>query len=366
MNRRGAVLHWVLFGVMAALGLFLLQTGLFTGLGGESDGVWAYNFLEQVYYPAEEQQLAEQAAIHLQLQKAVSELTLKGGTTEKLNCGDLGSETIFWNKGEEWCYPDFVNGVEETFSLKLKQERVPYSSLERKDYTFIVENGVGSVEKEKMKYSYPASFQLDFSGAVKELQQVIGEAQRLVQVCSQEKKVQGCIAREQKENWKSGACGQEKAIPAAERKSAFCVIGKEARYQFALDFTAQVMAVEEVTVAREDDTLRILFPKVESADSYTVYVTDDERLYQQEGPARELFAEVLPEKFGDAFTVENWVEGGEACSSGSSAAAGAYTCGGDILFVLDHSGLEGTEPYYVTVTASNEGKESRVKAWDSS
>ena len=160
MNRRGAVLHWVLFGILAALGLFLLQTGLFTGLGEASGGGWAATFLEEVYYPAEAQHIAEQAAIYLQLEEAVGELALKGGTTEKLSCGEFGSGITFWNKAEEWCYPDFVKDIEEVFRLKLEEEKIAHQSLERKDYAFIVKNGVGSVEKEKMKYSYPPHFLL--------------------------------------------------------------------------------------------------------------------------------------------------------------------------------------------------------------
>lgn len=254
-SKKGALFHWIIFIVLAALGLvFVLTTEIeIKGLEGE----WQLNFLENYYLEAEKDLLRiDQLAKYAAWQSAL-ELGEQGGVIGESKCGKL-EEYNLWSNAREWCWPE----AEKNFLAMVGGKIAAY--LPGRDYSKIKLEGkelAGEGEKNSItsqfylvtthyvKYTYDISFRVDLGLDVKkEYEEIQKEAIELMGSCGGKgDKLAECIKEKKKENWKFKECGEE--YKGAGEKVFFCVEsgGKvfdekgslvPVRYKFALDFTA--------------------------------------------------------------------------------------------------------------------------------
>ena len=115
-NKKGTVLHWIVFLILGAFGLFFVLTASIEIKG--LDGNWQLNLLDN-YLEAEKDLLKIDQAAKYAGWQSVLELGEKGGFIEKSDCGALGNYN-FWNKLAEWnkCLPE----IEEAVSIKVKEK----------------------------------------------------------------------------------------------------------------------------------------------------------------------------------------------------------------------------------------------------
>ena len=114
---RGAVLlHWIVLGLVAALGLFfLLSTNL--EIGRTVKGDWHLSFLQNYYAEAEIELLSEEQLAEANAKETILSLASRGGFVETSPCGtDKGIN--FWNNDNQLCFPKIIESLNTVFNTK--------------------------------------------------------------------------------------------------------------------------------------------------------------------------------------------------------------------------------------------------------
>ena len=246
MNKKGALMHWVVLGVLAALGFFFLQMASFDS-GQDQVGEWQKDFLANYVYMAEARLVGEQTVINDAGSRAWQELAGKGISRSELDCGNVEG-AVLWNKKEKWCPADYRKSMEEVFPLKLQEKRMgKYSDIRRVGDKIILVGGEEKIESKegyKLSYTYQRSFSLELEPFSAEYRELLAEGQRIVKICNEAVKLDICWKNEKKENWHYLSCSEEKDIPAGSTVIKICVQGVEGQYIFGLDFSSQAAATE--------------------------------------------------------------------------------------------------------------------------
>lgn len=250
MNRKGAVLHWIVFLILGAFGLFFILTAKVEIKG--LDGYWQLNFLEDYYLEAEKDLLKMEEEAKFAGWEAVLELVEEGGGESE--CGILEGFNLR-NDLEGFCLVD----VEGNFLLKVKEKLGGIYSefkLEGKDL-------IGKGEKKSIvtanpfdipyanidyaSYTYNTSFRVNLGYNFDEYNSLLMEAQDLVPKCRGEVDLEKCVEEGRGVDWRLKDCDKEEYNETG-RKVLFCVetgikiYNSEkklvpVRYKFALDFT---------------------------------------------------------------------------------------------------------------------------------
>ena len=250
MNKKGALFHWIIFGVLAALGLFLVLTTEIKVK--ELKGDWQLDFLENYYLEAEKDLLKiDQAAKYAGWQAAL-ELGEKGEFIEKSDCGELYGYGI-WNELKKWCAVDVetvvLAKVKEKLAKSLPDKTYSEIKLKGKDLLGKGEkNSISSTFGKHINYTYNTNFRVNLGFDIeKEYENLILEAMGLASGCRDNKSLEECIKEKRNDGWKLKDCDKEE-YNETERKVLFCVeegimvYGGEGnlvpiRHKFALDFT---------------------------------------------------------------------------------------------------------------------------------
>jgi hypothetical protein len=107
MNKKGALFHWIVFGILAGLAFFYLTVQT-TDLGLSIKGDWHLNFLQNYYLEGEKELIqVDRQAIYAGKSTAF-QLAENGGFIDDSNCGNFGGIN-YWNKESEFCFPDDVS-----------------------------------------------------------------------------------------------------------------------------------------------------------------------------------------------------------------------------------------------------------------
>jgi len=257
-NKKGALFHWIIFGVLGALGFFFV---LLVDIDVKrSTGEWQLNFLEY-YVEAEKDLLETDQEIKYIGWQAILELAEEGGFIEESNCGVLEGHNL-WSNATDWCWPkgevDVLTKINEKLGESLPGR--PYSDVRLEGKELIGKGEKMSIDPKLLssvslvdisyasyvKYTYDTSFRINLGfDVVEEYKGIILEAKELVNDCTESEELQACI-EEEKGYWKFKDCKEE--YVEVERKVFFCVESENkvydsglslvpVRYKFALDFT---------------------------------------------------------------------------------------------------------------------------------
>ena len=370
MNRHGGILHWGVLLIMAGLIVFLglsIKSSVTPGVKGE----WVVTFLKEGYFEAQKVLLKNDIIAKNIGQEIAVELAANGGFPPETSSGCGRSKgRNFWNKEEQWCLPDVKNAVitqaQEKLALRLAGKTftdIGYSS------TFFF--GKGSAETIKTNhgtYTFENGFSVDVGYSFAEYDQLTAEAQRLIKACRNKRNLQECVDGARNAGWKYASCDEEE-FPSEGRQIPFCVVSSAtqlsspALYLFTLDFTpTEPFPIEDIEAKGVVNTnlFEISFPDDLSAESYTIYFTNDLRLLDYTGSAEDIIIFEAAGSFLEkvSFSREEILTAVEQCSQQEKG--NAYLCDGRIFYLLESVYLEEGGDYAFSATAIKKGKESSI------
>lgn len=234
MNKKGAVLHWVVFGLLFALGIFLISVAT-TDLGLKVKGQWSLTFLEQNYLEAEKELLKLNIVARKIGLGMAQELAEKGGYLQTSSCGSL-NQIPLWNKGSDACFPQVKDKATGIAKERLKEElKKEFSEIGFKDNLFFGKGGKKTISSEVGSYTYDEAFVADLGYSFDEYQELEEKSRELIIRCKSENDLNKCL-QTLPAKWVIGDC--EKPGSVSGRQVPFCVESvQEIKYKFALDFT---------------------------------------------------------------------------------------------------------------------------------
>ena len=113
-SKKGALFHWIIFGILAALGVFLFMVQT-TDVGVTTKGDWQLTFLRNYYLQGEQELLTtDQAALQLGY-TMIPLLAKKAGFVQDSPC-EIIDGVQYWNKGAEFCFPEITTHLNSLFS----------------------------------------------------------------------------------------------------------------------------------------------------------------------------------------------------------------------------------------------------------
>lgn len=237
MNKRGAVFHWVLFGILIALAIILSasKTGFVTT---ELKGQWPIDFLKNNYFEAQTDNLKFTV-----LGKEVGSITAielgkNGGfnLTSISDCGKHKGKNL-WNKVDRFCYPEHIQQVKSEAIKQFKDKGVVMNEIFFAGTTFMGFGEEQTIDNEYGKYTYKNQFLIDIGYDFNEYDILFQQASNLLVKCQGVQDLDLCL--QLPVNWYVEECGNSQ--PIVDAKVAFCAKGSErlaVEHHFALDFTS--------------------------------------------------------------------------------------------------------------------------------
>ncbi len=360
MNKKAAVFHWIIFGVLVALGIFFvyLQAVDITPAKGQ----WPLQFMEQNYLPAEKE-LLHRDVIARDIGRGVLQTMATLGGFKELSprCGVLGTINQ-WNDGDQFCFPEAQKNAVELAQKALKNLSGNFSEISFSGNYFSAKGPKLTMNSSFASYTYDASFNVNLSYDINDYEKLKVEALNLLSSCKAEKDVAKCVKEKKPADWLLGKCGAEwkssgKVIP-------FCVVvyGKEnlvpLRYQFALDFASDVtIPLESLNVELRNGLVTLSFPKGEASE-YNLYYTDYTALVFNPGKASDVFYNVPSTSFLEKKIIKDALVGSAGCVYPNARVSNtAYLCGENVVYDIDDQKLQVGEHFF-GVTSMVNGVES--------
>ncbi len=203
INKKGALFHWIVLGLLLATGLFFMNFGEVNK--DAIKGEWQISFLNNVFLPAEHNLLSNDDQIRIISQQTLLDLGAKG-------CG----EEIY----PLWDDKDCLDSVkaDDVFSAEIKKrlsQTFPersYHDIEVKKNQVSGEGNRGEVINKKgffANYSYDTDFSVDLGYDFDEFRQVLFDSEEIVSKCKNSPNMEGCLNKEfsKKEiNWGENLC----------------------------------------------------------------------------------------------------------------------------------------------------------------
>lgn len=382
MNKKAAFFHWVLFGVLAALGFFFIFT-----TDNVIDVHKGENQLEilDFYLEFKANNIVEDSKYQQAISETIISLAAKGGIINETGCSNLEGVPL-WNLGGTYCYPS----EEQAFILEFSQLAEKKALFENDsfefDYSTVFFSGTSSEKRilnnSKIEISIPNSFAINTGyNLAEEYAALKNQASILILECSDKDDLATCLNSNKEKTWHYSDCN-DKNYFESERKVLFCVDSpsrarvlnesgqmQEVQYKLALDFTPTeptIIENKQVSLSKDASSYLIRFDESQIAQEYSVYVTSVEYV-EYEGPAED-FRVFGSTSTGD-FDFENNFKVDEIdyliCPFDEDffEAGYAYSCNSEVIFVLDATTLNPANQYYVTITSHYNGLESDVSGF---
>lgn len=247
VNKRGAILHWILFGVLLAFGVFFLASKTeFISIQPKAE--WQLNFLQQNYLEAEKWILKTNIIARAEGIEIARELAQQGGFAAAVpsECGTVENNNL-WNKGEENCFPDVSAAAVELARSKLNSQfpGKTFTAMGFKDTFFYGKGPKESIGTKDAFYTFENSFYVNIGYSFSEYNQIQQEAQSLLAICTEN--IAACLTEKKPAHWHYRSCTDEPEIPTDATEMVFCVEspgeykidGKRVEYMLALDFASE-------------------------------------------------------------------------------------------------------------------------------
>jgi len=416
MNKKGTILHWIVFGLLAAIGLFFLLSVKATI--NLDKGANQLEFLE-FYQEVKVVQLHFDELMQGLAVDSVLELADQGGFFENSTCGKLDDYQL-WNLRDQYCYPGgqedyyllfnknleinkeslFTNNsffLEKNYTyynyrniLVAKRVTVTVPEVSYNEYQYFDKTFSGKTNQilefetadKNFKYSEEASFALNFGYDLgSEYQQLGSEIYLLIETCRNRENLKECLDSEIPTYWHYTSCDAG-SYEEDSRMVKFCINSPNGvsvydygrgivpiEYKLALDFTPlKPFTIEDIEVYYDIDS-NVYEITFESKDLH-----DEANIYYFILLTNDLSAE---DYAGSVYNFENLyhvstnylekielsaLDVVEECPSSKSAGT-AYLCSEEgvnmISYVIDATYLDLAD-YYFTVTLEQAGEESDI------
>ncbi|MBI4151593.1 hypothetical protein HY496_01370 [Candidatus Woesearchaeota archaeon] len=245
-NKNGAVIHWIIFGIIGAIFLFLYNVSSFESSESEF-GAWQLDMVNSFLYQSQVDLLELDLSAREAGWDAVHQLSSRGGFLEPSPCGTVG-EVNQWNNGETWCLPDETENMNSLFSqLFPNPDAIIFSPLTIEGKRIKASGGkkvLKQTEPYLRQYTYDYGFDVNLQYSFDEYAQLAAEARKMVDTCREKEELEPCLNEVKPTHWLYSSC-EEPAIPQGTRIWPFCVKSPEdiviggtmVRYTLALDFT---------------------------------------------------------------------------------------------------------------------------------
>jgi len=377
LNKRGAVFHWIVFGIIGALGLFLYLAYNAPGLQTVR-GTWSQGLLYDGFFPAELHLLEQDVKLQHLFRETAQEIALSGGFLSSSPCGKIENKNI-WDDGEildDGCFPDILNEFQQLFVLRLrlseKYSQYSFSEINFKD-NYLVGKRAYSFQPSQLNkmppssvlsYSIPAGFSFDASSYIDAYTNVAEQAKALLRECRNQKELSACLPLKFKDLPKlhDASCTSQPVVDPIARTLVTCVQEGIFQFQFALDFTPdEPFAVEsaEVLYLPSRNGYELRFPMDSFAESYKIYYTDVLEFDKTSGSAEEVFNQAIYGFLQEKVIHESEIK--KSCPPEAEREKGkAYLCENEVVYLIDDSRLTGEGDYVFGVTALRRGKESEI------
>ncbi|MBT6773932.1 hypothetical protein HOA91_01035 [Candidatus Woesearchaeota archaeon] len=370
MNKKGSLMHWTIFGIMVALGVFFFfsKTGqVDVGVKGE----WSTDFLVNNVLAAEKESLSVDSVAIKTGREIAQELAENSGFPpgKSSDCATINSINL-WNKEDKKCFPDTKVSLNEHGQKKLT-EKIPqnsYFNIEFKDTFFLADGDKKDIITPAGKYYYQTDFIVDLGYSFQEYDSLISTAINLLATCQNVNDLSTCLTANKLPNWKDTSCNTENFF--AGREIGFCVIStslNSVKYKFALDFTPTgALSVDNTQVQTQTDRYEISVAKDDTADSYKVYYTDYLALASQTGKAIDIFAQVPTNLlYSHSSWTINKADLNTDCTT--KEIAKGYLCEDKMVYIVGKSSLSQEYGSYIfAVTTLKSGTESDIQSFTSS
>src|SRR3989344_1265281 len=193
MNKKGALMHWILFGVLIAIAVFFIATK--KPLTTEIKGQWSADFLKDNYFEAEKKLLYEEVVLRNIGMEVAKELAENGGLSkDKISECETINNTNLWNKKDKWCWPNVSWEVNDTINkkLKIRIKDVNFSEVWFKEKILFARGEKKNIISKAGNYIYDTSAAVELGYSFEEYGQLNGEAEKLVFTCKNKKKLVEC------------------------------------------------------------------------------------------------------------------------------------------------------------------------------
>jgi len=380
MDKKGIVIHIILFGILLALGIFFVTSN--SNQPALLKGEWATSFLKENYLESQKVLLQNDATAKNVGSELALDLAAQGGFISPSECGMIDNHNL-WNSLSRWCIPDISNNLAQQATQKFKQ-RLPGSKFYGINFssTFFYGKGLPKTIKSAAgTYTFNDDFSVDLGYPFSEYQDIEEEARILVAKCSNSLELKTCLDENRDDTrWFYTNCNNPD-YQEDERKVSFCVISprratlldfrtfKEqsgytrlVQYNLALDFSrTAVGGIGVFNVAQYQDTnyFQITFARSPAADGYNVYYTDWSDVTGRKGAPENVFLSLLETvNFKGTANLENSQE--ENCPA-TLQPGQTYLCNGKITYLISDSRFEPDTNYFFTVTTVSLNQESRIE-----
>ncbi len=375
MNKKATLIHWIILGVLIALGVFFLASK-WSNVGIEVKGQWQLDFLEQNYLEAKKEQLKTVIIAKEIISEMALKLSSQGGFITDSPCGK-SSDFNLWNKPGEYCFPDLQKNVAELADRKFKEKlhQKQFSEFRFKNNFFLARGKDQSMISKVGTYQYNSDLALNFGYSFEEYDPLKSQAQSLVESCKNQKELFSCLDQQKQTYWHYSSCEKEQKPSSAERTISFCIespnLGKVkvgnnpkkiVQYHLALDFTpGQALAVSGIKVVKSNGKHQITFEQDTLAENYILHYSNWQEVAGKSGLAANIFSD-MPSAEGFGYfhqIVEMPNPKTEDCPAEKQPNT-IYLCSKELVYLLEDNALDETKEYWFGLASLKQGKESEI------
>ena len=363
-GKKGALFHWIVFGMLAALAFFLIFSNLIN-LSTEPIGKLSLDFVNDPFYASEINNLELEAEAIKLSNDIYLQMALVGGFDKEL--GPAYEQTFYgWNRENEALFPDveanfislFKKKTSKTFNINIQEVKVLNNEL-------IVKIEPIENKTSKTTYTYNPSFRIKVS-PLDEYKTLFNEAIKIIDSCNKKKDLYSCLNNIKPKHWKVGSCKKEVFLPIQDREVSFCVESpqntklknskgedKPLQYRLLLDFKGGPLEIEYLDAVqyKKQKNYVVSFRSDPKIKNYVLYYTN-----------QEIPLDKLPEysknlEIGDSLFMESKnLKSIKECPPLNHETEVAYTCNGIISYVL----LEERPDLFFGVAQVINGKEEKI------
>jgi len=387
MNKKAALFHWIIFGIIASIGLyFLLVVNL--DLGTETKGVWQLSFVRATLDAEKDLLVIDQSA------RGAVGLAVQGLSKEELSadfgCGIYKKNYPFWNKEGKFCELQADEKIKDKINeYVISQTGITYDKIFFSEGYLIGKNIKPKVITSSLEaipvqaqnsglftqyesyllkpfhlnYFYYPNFKVKVGsffgqGYIK----VRNQAEIIINQCMDSKDLKSCLDKTKDSSWYYDFC-QAENYEELDRKVPFCVqVNENNKYQLALDFTpALPFSPEEISVTLDSITniTTVSFTPVDGVGSYNLYYTDWIAIKGSDSfpnAANQIFTAKPNFNYQKMLSIKI---GGE-CPDLKELNK-AYSCSNIIIYQFNDQDVNTEQKAVFTVTSLKDGKESLVE-----
>jgi len=379
MNKKGAVMHWIMLGVLIAIAVFFIAAK--KPLTTEIKGEWSADFLKDNYLEAEKEILTEEIVLRNVGMEVAKELAENGGLSKDIisECETIDNINL-WNSKDKWCLPNVSKNVNEEVIIKLKTriQEAKFSEAGFNDSILFAKGEKKEITSKAGKYIYDTSAGVDLGYSFEEYEKLKSEAEKLVSICKNKKKLIECLENNKPTYWKLGSCEQgEEVYTPNIRKIVFCVesptnyylvshvsfllVWELVKYKLALDFApTNVFPIENLMVVSENDEYKITFDQDEMATAYKIYYTDWDVTNHIPNDVGSVFRDLPKDRALRVYETILISDANNLKCEEKKEFNKAYLCNGKILYNLADAKIKKERIYFLMVTTIVKDTESDI------